>query len=192
MPSAVVPCALVSLFSRRQHRLDVEQAQARRPRRPVPRRRPDRHRCARASGSRRTARAPCRRGARCAAMSMSKPVSRSASSSAIVVFEPGRMTRSASPGSAVPGCTRTRSTSGSASQRIEIVEIGDVRQDRHGDLELGAFAAAPPDGRAPAHPRPAGAARRKNTARSPAPASRSPARSPPCRRRTGSDRRETC
>ena len=58
----------------------------------------------------------------------------------MVVFEPGRMTRSASPGSAVPGCTRTRSTVGFRLQRIEIVEIGDLRQDRHGDLELRALA----------------------------------------------------
>ena len=69
----------------------------------------------------------------CAAMSMSKPAARSAARSAIVAFEPGRMTRSASPGSAAPGRTRTSSTVGLGVERIEIVEIGDVRQDRHGD-----------------------------------------------------------
>ena len=45
------------------------------------------------------------------------------------------MTRSASPGSAWPGRTRTRSTDGLGVERIEIVEIGDMRQDRDGDLD---------------------------------------------------------
>ena len=52
---------------------------------------------------------------RCAAMSMSNPAERSAARSAMVAFEPGSTTRSASPGSAAPGRTRTRSTDGSAS-----------------------------------------------------------------------------
>ena len=49
------------------------------------------------------------------AMSTSNPASRSDLRSAIVAFEPGKMMRSASPGSALPIRTRTNSTAGSAS-----------------------------------------------------------------------------
>ena len=68
-------------------------------------------------------------------MSISKPAWRSAARSAMVALEPGRMTRSASPGSALPGRTRTSSTRRLGVERIEIVEIGDMRQQRNGDLD---------------------------------------------------------
>ena len=69
-------------------------------------------------------------------------------------------------------------------ERIEIVEIGDVRQDRHGDAYARVFLRRPAVRRAPAHPPPAAAARRQSTAQGRAAASRSVARCAPCRRRT--------
>ena len=69
----------------------------------------------------------------CAAMSMSKPAWRSAARSAMVAFEPGRMTRSASPGSAAARLHAHEVDRGLRIERIEIVEIGDVRQDRDRD-----------------------------------------------------------
>ena len=47
-------------------------------------------------------------------MSMSQPSARSTARSAMVAFDPGRMTRSASPGSGRPGGTMSSATSGSA------------------------------------------------------------------------------
>ena len=88
---------------------------------------------------------------------MSNPASRSAARSAIVAFEPGRMTSSASPGSAVPGPHPHELDRGLGVERIEIVEIGDVRQDRHRDAHRARSALRRVRDRAPARPRPAAA-----------------------------------
>ena len=52
-----------------------------------------------------------------------------------VAFEPGRTTRSASPGSGAPCADHDEADIGLGGKRIEIVEIGDMRQDRHRDRE---------------------------------------------------------
>ncbi len=99
-----------------------------------PRRRRDRRSCGRASGSRRKARAPRRRaddapGCRC-------PIRRavSAARSAIVDFDPG----------SGPGRNRLELLAPArhldrhvrlGGERIEVVEIGDARKPRHGDLD---------------------------------------------------------
>ena len=59
----------------------------------------------------------------------------SAARSAIVALEPGRMTSLASAGRGSPGETSTRRTPRLGAQRIEIVEIGDIGQQRNGDGE---------------------------------------------------------
>jgi hypothetical protein len=53
-------------------------------------------------------------------MSISKPAAASAARSAIVAFEPGRMTRSASPASACGARTQTSSTAG-----LYVPQVGD-------------------------------------------------------------------
>ena len=118
-----------------KRRLDVEQAEAFGAMPARPRCRPDREGRGPASDSRRKDRAPCRRGEDAPRGRCRSPASRNAARSAMVAFEPGRMTSAASPGSAVPGLTRTSSTDGLGLERIEIVEIGDMRQDRHRDLD---------------------------------------------------------
>ena len=65
----------------------------------------------------------------------------------MVDFEPGRMTRSASRGSGAPGATKTSFDAGLDAERIEIVEIGDARQHRHGDLDAVAMLAVVPRSR---------------------------------------------
>ena len=102
----------------------------------------------------------------CAAMSMSKPAARSAARSAMVALEPGRITRSASPGSARAGPHAHElddglGSSGSRSSKLAICgRIGTAMRSRAFGL------AARACDRAPAHPRPATAAhRRKNGTR---------------------------
>ena len=51
----------------------------------------------------------------------------------MVAFDPGRMTSRASPGKGAPGGMIITADAGFGFKRIEIVEIGDVRQHRHGD-----------------------------------------------------------
>ena len=53
----------------------------------------------------------------------------------MVAFEPGSTTRSASPGSARPGWTNATDDVRLGRQRVEIVEVGDARQPRHGDAD---------------------------------------------------------
>ncbi len=70
-----------------------------------------------------------------ARMSMSQPSARSAARSPMVDLEPGRMTRSASAGSGWPRLQQRQRHAGLQRQRIEVVVIGDARQQRHGDLD---------------------------------------------------------
>ena len=81
---------------------------------------------------------------RCASRSRSQPWRRKKARSAMVDFDPGRITSPASVGSRSPGLTNTSSTSGLRLERIEIVEIGDPRQHRHSDPERPRLAARQP------------------------------------------------
>ena len=93
------------------------------------------------------------------------------------------------PGSARPGSTMSTTTPGSADKRVEVVEIGDPRQPRHGDLHARSRAAALPG---PSRLPPAAARRRRTTAARRARASRCAARSRARPPRTARHRRETC
>ena len=114
--------------------------------------------CGRASGSRRRGRARGRRAARCAAMSMSQPCCAQEGE-----IGDGRLRArqddevGVAPGSARRAARRPADTPGSMPQRIEIVEIGDARQHRHGDRER-RRRASPRRARDRAHPRPAASA----------------------------------
>src|ERR1700684_1615763 len=68
---------------------------------------------------------------------MSKPASRKAARPAKVAFEPGRMTRSASPGSAALGCTRTTSIPGSASRSDDKAGLTQGRKTGKGRFRAG-------------------------------------------------------
>ena len=57
---------------------------------------------------------------------------------------PGMMTRSADCGMGVPGSTIATVTLGSACKRVEVVEIGDARQPRHGDRVAAGSSRGPP------------------------------------------------
>ena len=145
------------IFFRRHHRLDVEQAKpfdlSAGPSMPSGSRRLPEHLIAAANAEHTAAAATMRRRVEVPALRAQK-----SARSAIVDLEPGRMTSAASPGSGSPGRTKTSSTSGSGLQRIEIVEIGDARQHRHGDLRAAAAPARQPLERR-AHPPPAVARR---------------------------------
>ena len=68
-------------------------------------------------------------------MSMSQPSLRRAARSAMVAFDPGSITRSASPGSARPTGTKADRDIGLGRQRIEVVEVGDPGQAGDGDAD---------------------------------------------------------
>ena len=95
----------------------------------------DRRCCGPASDSRRTGRRTVPPRRRCAAMSISNPAARSASRSAIVAFEPGSTIEIGIAGQRRARPHANEIDRGLGIERIEIVEIGDVRQDRHRDAQ---------------------------------------------------------
>ena len=60
----------------------------------------------------------------------------------MVAFEPGRMTSVGVAGSGSPGRDDDQFDARLRRERVEIVEIGDARQQRHGDLDAALVAAA--------------------------------------------------
>ena len=148
---------------------------AHRPRRALDAR-PGRRRCARASGSRRTAPARGRRAAHAPAMSMSQPSSRSTAQIGDRRLRARQHAPARSrPASASPRAHQHELDVRLGPQRVEVVEIGDPRQQRHRDTHRARRPAARPQvgrvlGRQPAR-------RRRNAAPGRAPASRSARRS---------------
>ena len=94
----------------------------------------DRARCVPASGSRRRCRRRDRRAGDAPRGRGPSHWRENARGRRWSTLEPGRTTSAASSGRRSPGGTKTTSTSGSALQRVEIVEIGDAAKHRHGDL----------------------------------------------------------
>ena len=113
------------------------------PSRPALRCRPDRRCCGRASGSRRRGRARGRRGGHARAMSMSQPGAPERVEIGDRRLRAGQDDHVGIAGQGAPGGRSSTPTSGSAAQRVEIVEIGDARQQRHGDLERPTRSAPP-------------------------------------------------